>query len=69
MNHKWKNNVCVRCGIQRKAKRARKVIYLYPMLDGAGNMYDKPATKVMKLWNYGTEHGFQRPDCPDEIAA
>lgn len=67
MNHKWKGNVCTQCGITRKKKKARKVLYLYPVLTPAGEMVDKAATKVVQMYHYSGGHGFDRPDCPDVL--
>lgn len=67
MNHHWHDNTCTRCGIKRRKKKARKVLYLYPMLTPVGDLYNKPAMKVVKLWNYGKVHRFERPDCPDDL--
>jgi hypothetical protein len=69
MNHHWKNNTCTRCGIKREKRRSSKVLYLYPVLTPAGEMVDKAATKVVSMYHYGKGYGFDRPDCPDVLAA
>jgi hypothetical protein len=63
MNHKWHNNTCTRCGITRKKKKA-KIINLAVNRQGCLMEYQK----TIQLWNY-EGHGFNRPDCPDELAA
>lgn len=67
MNHKWINNVCTRCGIKRTKRRHKQVLFLYPVLTPTGEMYDKPATKVVQMYHYSNGHRFKRPDCPDEL--
>jgi hypothetical protein len=66
MNHKWHNNTCAHCGLKRKMK-SRKMYYTYPLLDPQGNFYNATTCQTAQRYYYGKEHGFNRPDCPEDI--
>jgi len=56
MNHKWKDNVCVRCGIARKRKGWKLLMAITNHPPYNHYIYGND-------WHYGKEHGFKRPDC------
>jgi hypothetical protein len=72
MNHKWKDNVCVNCGLHRMIREYRKVVRTYSKLRN-GVWEDVPIYQYGKKYWYGTQHeevkslvrsiGFERPDC------
>jgi hypothetical protein len=65
MNHKWKDNVCVNCGIVRERKSWKLLMAQIGSKDyykyGSGYYYGLPQDKVLV---YGL--GFKRPDCDKE---
>jgi len=73
MNHKWKDNVCVNCGIERTKKDYRQVVSTYSKLGNDGCFHDVPVYRYGKAWCYGRPHeldkdvivtiGFERPSC------
>jgi hypothetical protein len=67
MNHHWHHDTCIKCGITRKKKKGM-VIKFSLEVTPAGALDEKPATKVLPMWNY-SRGGFERPDCPDLLAA
>jgi hypothetical protein len=50
--HRWKRNICIRCGISRKRKNWK---ILTPL-------------KTSSSWWYGEEYKFQRPNCKSKIS-
>lgn len=68
MNHKWKDNVCVNCGIYR----TRQSWKLLMAIEGGKNYY-----KYGRSWFYAMPHkdnnvlakaiGFDRPECKNSF--
>lgn len=56
MNHKWKDNTCVNCGLKREKKSWKLLMCIvnHPPYD---------VYKYGKNWWYGKENQFIRPDC------
>jgi hypothetical protein len=55
-NHKWKDNVCVKCGLHRILKKWSRCMAIV----------NHPPYDVMaygKDWWYGKDHRFNRPNC------
>jgi hypothetical protein len=64
VNHKWENNICVRCGIKRELREYRKPGLPYGVLGRDGCWYDKVPFTHGTAWHYGKPYGFERPNCP-----
>lgn len=73
MNHKWKNNVCIRCGVGRMKVSYKKWVRTYSKLVN-GVFEDRDVYQYGRAWWYGkpvdpnVDHlfnstGFDRPDC------
>jgi hypothetical protein len=63
MNHKWKDNTCIHCGITRERKEYKRVTRTYSKLGRDGVFYDVPVYEYGAAWWYGKEHKFKRPEC------
>lgn len=59
-NHKWKNNICVNCGISRVKKK-------WSLLMAIVNHPPWDVYKYGSDWWYGDKDGFKRPDCKKKI--
>jgi hypothetical protein len=53
MNHRWKDNTCIHCGV----KRDKKTWKLHMAIVGNRDYY-----QYGNDWHYG-QTGFKRPDC------
>ena len=60
MNHKWKDNKCTECGIEREKKNYRKKVKVISVLRN-GVWEDKPIYTFGIKWYYGDS--FKRPEC------
>ena len=67
MNHKWKDDVCVKCGLRRERKEYKKPGMPYAVLGRDGCWYDKVPYTFGIGWHYGKRFGFERPPCPIEL--
>lgn len=56
MNHRWKDNTCIHCGITRKRKYWRLLMAIV-------NHPPWEAYLTGTDWWYGEKHKFQRPEC------
>lgn len=64
MNHRWKDNQCIRCGITREKREAKvRVGFPYSVLDRHGVWVDRQRYDYRWLWWYGDKYKFDRPDC------
>ena len=71
-NHKWKKDVCIKCGITRTRKEYKKCVRTYSKLIN-GVFQDIPVYRYGTAWFYGMPHkehpntvkiiGFERPGC------
>lgn len=63
MNHRWKDDQCIHCGIKRKRKSWKLLMAISE--DGFKNYY-----RYGKNWWYSSDDfktgTFQRPDCKTE---
>lgn len=62
MNHKWENNKCLKCGIERQMKHYKSWQRVETVLVN-GIWQDKHFYTYGTKWHYGTEHKFERPNC------
>lgn len=62
MNHKWENNKCVKCGIERQKKEYRSWQRVETILIN-GVWEDKHFYTYGIKWYYGNENKFERPNC------
>jgi hypothetical protein len=62
-NHKWKNNICIKCGISRERKDFKRWQSTGSVLGRDGCWYDKHYYTFGTGWYYGKEYGFDRPQC------
>ena len=62
MNHKWKDNRCTICGIEREKKNYRKKVRTESVLRN-GIWDDKNIYSYGVKWYYGKESKFKRPSC------
>jgi hypothetical protein len=63
--HKWKDDICVHCGVVRVKKNWTQVIGTRSILRH-GVFEDVPVHKIGRdFWysNNGNEYGFERPNC------
>lgn len=65
MNHKWKDNVCINCGLHREKRDFRKLKRTYSKLIH-GVWEDIPVWEFGTAWWYGLKNKFNRPDCKKE---
>lgn len=63
MNHRWKDNKCIRCGIVRERKEYKKLLRTYSKLCSDGCFHDIPIWGYGIGWWYGDSHEFNRPHC------
>lgn len=64
MRHKWKDNICVHCGLERQIKPYKKVVGTpYSVLGTDGVWFDRVNHVYGYGWWYGTENKFERPEC------
>lgn len=62
-NHKWKDNVCVNCGIKRERKEYRRWQRSETYLSRAGVWEDRTIYTYGTAWYYGEKYRFERPQC------
>ncbi len=62
MNHKWKDNKCLKCGIERQKKEYKRWQRSETVLRD-GVWVDKNIHTFGIAWHYGPEHKFIRPNC------
>jgi hypothetical protein len=62
-NHKWKDNVCIKCGLSRERKEYRQVQSTGSYLGKDGCFYDKHYYTYGTAWHYGSKYKFERPEC------
>ena len=62
MNHRWKDNICIHCGIKRERREYKKLVNTYSVLGRDGCFYDRPIYQYGTAWHYG-ETKFKRPEC------
>lgn len=75
MNHRWKDNVCQKCGLVRDRMEYKKAGLPYSVLGRDGCWYDKVPFTYGTAWYYGIKSGensvmgigFERPPCPIEL--
>lgn len=62
--HKWnQDDTCTVCGLHRERRLRRKLVRTYSKLGRDGIFYDVPIYFDNLDWHYGSEHGFERPEC------
>lgn len=61
MNHRWKDNKCIHCGIKRQRKEWRRKHFYSGVRHGIWQ--DIPFYKYGIGYYYGDTHKFKRPDC------
>lgn len=54
MNHSWKDNTCIHCGVKREKRKQRIVTTI---------LLRKAYYKTLRSWYYGPMAGFKRPNC------
>jgi len=62
-NHKWKDNVCVNCGIRREKKEYKRWKSCGTYLSRNGIWEERTHYDYGIKWHYGAEHKFIRPNC------
>ena len=62
MNHKWENNKCLKCGIERQKREYKRWQRSETVLRD-GVLVDKTIHTFGIAWHYGPEHKFIRPNC------
>lgn len=62
MNHKWTDNKCKVCGVERQKKEFKRWQRSETVLVN-GVWQDRNIHTYGTAWHYGTEHKFERPDC------
>jgi hypothetical protein len=63
MNHRWQNDVCVRCGLRREKRQYTKSGVPYSVLGRDGCFYDRIPYTFGTAYHYGDKHKFERPEC------
>lgn len=63
MNHKWQNDVCLRCGLTREKREYKKAGIPYSVLGRDGCWYDRVPYTFGTAYYYGEKYKFERPSC------
>lgn len=66
MNHRWENNKCLKCGIERQKKEFKRWQRSESVLVN-GIWQDRNIHTYGTAWHYGPEHKFERPGCKIKI--
>lgn len=62
MNHRWINNKCSKCGVERQKKEFKRWQRSETILVN-GVWQDRNIHTYGTAWHYGEQYKFERPDC------